>query len=82
MDYGGTSSKKPGGIEQSRVESSPHIASEINNALTVILGNAQLLQVKDAMAPDARAKLKAIVDSSVRIHTLMEELFQDKTRFP
>ena len=82
MDYGRTSPKKPDGIERNRVESSPHLASEINNALTVILGNAQLLQVKDVMAPDARAKLKAIVDSSVRIHALMEELFQGKIRLP
>ena len=47
-------------------------AAEINNALAVILGNAQLLLLKNTVAPEDRAKLKAIEQSSFRIQGLVE----------
>ena len=47
-------------------------AAEINNALAVILGNAQLLLLKNTVAPEDRAKLKAIEKSSFRIQGLVE----------
>ena len=52
-------------------------AVEINNALAVILGNAQLLLLKNTVAPEDRAKLKAIEQSSFRIQGLVERLIQD-----
>lgn len=60
-------------------EKSPEIqqAVEINNALAVILGNAQLLLLKNTVAPEDRAKLKAIEQSSFRIQGLVERLIQD-----
>ena len=59
-------------------EKSPEIqqAVEINNALAVILGNAQLLLLKNTVAPEDRAKLKAIEQSSFRIQGLVERLIQ------
>jgi nitrogen-specific signal transduction histidine kinase len=60
-------------------EESPEIkqAVEINNALAVILGNAQLLLLKNTVAPEDRAKLKAIEQSSFRIQGLVERLIED-----
>ena len=60
-------------------EKSPEIqqAVEINNALAVILGNAQLLLLKNTVAPEDRAKLKAIEQSSFRIQGLVERLIKD-----
>ena len=60
-------------------EESPEIkqAVEINNALAVILGNAQLLLLKNTVAPEDRAKLKAIEQSSFRIQNLVERLIED-----
>jgi hypothetical protein len=58
------------------------IASEINNALTVILGNAQLLQLTDVLTPEVRSKLKAIEQSSCKIHDLVKEFFQGNGRTP
>ena len=52
-------------------------AVEINNALAVILGNAQLLLLKNTVAPEDRAKLKAIEQSSFRIQGLVERLIQE-----
>ena len=49
-------------------------AAEINNALAVILGNAQLLLLKNAVAPEDRAKLKAIEQSSFRIQRLVKRM--------
>ena len=49
-------------------------AAEINNALAVILGNAQLLLLKNAVAPEDRAKLKAIEQSSFRIQGLVKRM--------
>jgi len=54
-------------------------AVEINNALAVILGNAQLLLLKNTVAPEDRDKLKAIEKSSFRIQGLVERLLQLKT---
>ena len=51
-------------------------AVEINNALAVILGNAQLLLLKNRVAPEDRAKLKAIEQSSFRIQGLVERMLQ------
>jgi nitrogen-specific signal transduction histidine kinase len=51
-------------------------AVEINNALAVILGNAQLLLLKNTVAPEDRAKLKAIEQSSFRIQGLVERILQ------
>ena len=51
-------------------------AAEINNALAVILGNAQLLLLKNTVAPEDRAKLKAIEQSSFRIQGLVERMLQ------
>ena len=51
-------------------------AVEINNALAVILGNAQLLLLKNTVAPEDRAKLKAIEQSSFRIQGLVERMLQ------
>ena len=53
-------------------------AVEINNALAVILGNAQLLLLKNTVAPEDRAKLKAIEKSSFRIQGLVERLLQSR----
>ena len=53
-------------------------AAEINNALAVILGNAQLLLLKNTVAPEDRAKLKAIEQSSFRIQGLVEGIIQGK----
>jgi nitrogen-specific signal transduction histidine kinase len=53
-------------------------AVEINNALAVILGNAQLLQLKNTVAPEDRAKLKAIEMSSFRIQALVERMVESK----
>ena len=53
-------------------------AVEINNALAVILGNAQLLLLKDTVAPEDRAKLKAIEMSSFRIQGLVERMIESK----
>ena len=53
-------------------------AAEINNALAVILGNAQLLLLKNTVASEDRAKLKAIEQSSFRIQGLVEGLIQGK----
>ena len=69
-------------MEGDRSEPVPFIASEINNALTVILGNAQLLQLTDVLTPEVRLKLQAIEQSSCRIHDLVKELFQDNGRPP
>lgn len=51
-------------------------AAEINNALAVILGNAQLLLLKDTVAPEDRDRLKAIEQSSFRIHGLVEGMIR------
>ncbi len=51
---------------------------EINNALAVILGNAQLLLLKNTVAPADRAKLKAIEMSSFRIQGLVERMIESK----
>jgi nitrogen-specific signal transduction histidine kinase len=51
---------------------------EINNALAVILGNAQLLLLKNTVAPEDRAKLKAIEMSSFRIQGLVERMIESK----
>jgi nitrogen-specific signal transduction histidine kinase len=51
-------------------------AVEINNALAIILGNAQLLLLKNTVAPEDRAKLKAIEESSFRIQGLVERMLQ------
>jgi nitrogen-specific signal transduction histidine kinase len=51
-------------------------AVEINNALAIILGNAQLLLLKNTVAPEDRAKLKAIEQSSFRIQGLVERMLQ------
>lgn len=51
-------------------------AVEINNALAVILGNAQLLLLRNTVAPEDRAKLKAIEQSSFRIQGLVERMLQ------
>jgi nitrogen-specific signal transduction histidine kinase len=51
-------------------------AAEINNALAVILGNAQLLLLKNTVAPEDRGKLKAIEKSSFRIQGLVERLLR------
>jgi len=51
---------------------------EINNALAVILGNAQLLLLKNTVAPEDRAKLKAIEMSSFRIQRLVERMIESK----
>ena len=68
-------------MERNRLslEESPEIkqAVEINNALAVILGNAQLLLLKNTVAPEDRAKLKAIEQSSFRIQNLVERLIED-----
>ena len=53
-------------------------AVEINNALAVILGNAQLLLLKNTVAPEDRAKLKAIEMSSLRIQGLVERMMESK----
>jgi nitrogen-specific signal transduction histidine kinase len=53
-------------------------AVEINNALAVILGNAQLLLLKNTVAPEDRAKLKAIEQSSFRIQELVERLLHSR----
>jgi nitrogen-specific signal transduction histidine kinase len=53
-------------------------AAEINNALAVILGNAQLLLLQNTVSPEDRAKLKAIEQSSVRIQCLVEGMIQSK----
>jgi len=53
-------------------------AVEINNALAVILGNAQLLLLKNTVAPEDRAKLKAIEVSSFRIQGLVERMVESK----
>ena len=53
-------------------------AVEINNALAVILGNAQLLLLKNTVAPEDRAKLKAIEMSSFRIQGLVERMMESK----
>jgi nitrogen-specific signal transduction histidine kinase len=53
-------------------------AVEINNALAVILGNAQLLLLKNTVAPEDRAKLKAIEKSSFRIQGLVERLLHSR----
>ena len=53
-------------------------AVEINNALAMILGNAQLLLLKDTVAPEDRAKLKAIEMSSFRIQGLVERMIESK----
>ena len=53
-------------------------AVEINNALAVILGNAQLLLLKNTVAPEDRAKLKAIEISSYRIQGLVERMIESK----
>ena len=53
-------------------------AVEINNALAVILGNAQLLLLKNTVAPEDRDKLKAIEKSSFRIQGLVEHLLHSK----
>jgi nitrogen-specific signal transduction histidine kinase len=53
-------------------------AVEINNALAVILGNAQLLLLKNTVAPEDKAKLKAIEQSSFRIQGLVERMVQLK----
>ena len=53
-------------------------AVEINNALAVILGNAQLLLLKNTVAPEDRAKLKAIEMSSFRIQGLVERMIESK----
>jgi nitrogen-specific signal transduction histidine kinase len=53
-------------------------AVEINNALAVILGNAQLLLLKNTVAPEDRAKLKAIEMSSFRIQGLVERMVESK----
>ncbi|NIT41213.1 MAG: hypothetical protein GTN46_06810 [Gammaproteobacteria bacterium] len=53
-------------------------AVEINNALAVILGNAQLLLLKNTVAPEDRAKLKAIEKSSFRIQGLVERLIRGR----
>ena len=53
-------------------------AVEINNALAVILGNAQLLLLKNTVAPEDRAKLKAIEMSSFRIQGLVERMIGSK----
>lgn len=58
-------------------------AVEINNALAIILGNAQLLLLKNTVAPEDRAKLKAIEQSSFRIQGLVERMLQStKTTTP
>ena len=51
---------------------------EINNALAVILGNAQLLLLKNTVASEDRAKLKAIEMSSFRIQGLVERMIESK----
>ena len=53
-------------------------AAEINNALAVILGNAKLLLLKNTVAPEDRAKLEAIEQSSFRIQGLVEGMIQSK----
>ena len=53
-------------------------AVEINNALAVILGNAQLLLLKNTVTPEDRAKLKAIEMSSFRIQGLVERMIESK----
>jgi nitrogen-specific signal transduction histidine kinase len=53
-------------------------AAEINNALAVILGNAQLLLLQNTVAPEDRAKLEAIEQSSFRIQGLVEGMIQSK----
>jgi len=53
-------------------------AVEINNALAVILGNTQLLLLKNTVAPEDRAKLKAIEMSSFRIQGLVERMVESK----
>ena len=69
-------------MKQSRlsIEESIEImqAVEINNALAVILGNAQLLLLKNTVAPEDRAKLKAIETSSFRIQGLVERMVESK----
>ena len=69
-------------MEQNRLllEESPEMkrATEINNALAVILGNIQLLLLKNTVAPEHRAKLKAIEQSSFRIQGLVEGMIQGK----
>lgn len=57
-------------------------ATEINNALAVILGNAQLLLLKSNVAPEDKAKLKAIEQSSFRIQGLVERLLEWKRPDP
>jgi len=57
-------------------------AAEINNALAVILGNARLLLLKNTVAPEDRAKLKAIEQSSFRIQGLVEGMIQSKKPTP
>ena len=51
-------------------------AAEINNALAVILGNAQLLLLKNTVAPEDRAKLKTIEQSSFRIQGLVKRMLR------
>ena len=53
-------------------------AAEINNALAVILGNAQLLLLKATVAPEDRDRLKAIEQSSFKIHGLVEGMIRSK----
>ena len=53
-------------------------AAEINNALAVILGNAQLLLLRNPVAPGDRDRLRAIEQSSFRIQTLMEQILLGK----
>jgi len=57
-------------------------AVEINNALAVILGNAQLLLLKNTVTPEDRAKLKAIEQSSFRIQVLVERMLQSTNTTP
>ena len=69
-------------MKQSKLPSQEAIeimqAVEINNALAVILGNAQLLLLKNTVAPEDRAKLKAIEMSSFRIQGLVERMIDSK----
>ena len=58
-------------------ELSRSIGPEINNALAVILGNTQLLLLKNAVNSEGLSNIKAIERSSFRIQLLVEKMVRN-----
>ncbi|HZQ91755.1 MAG TPA: histidine kinase dimerization/phospho-acceptor domain-containing protein [Terriglobales bacterium] len=67
----------------------------VNNALTSVLGNAELLLMGEALAPEVRAQVEIIHSMTMRMHEIMRRLAslasemrfatapsQSETRFP